>query len=243
MTNKSNALPSQAIDFPMENRVHIAGVTGASVSEIFNDFKCRATGKRTAPWGKRTVKWCSSAVERPVHIGKAVGSTPTTTTVPLLEMLSKPGVAERFWAKVKTGLPHECWEWQGARRRKVKYSAATFKATSYTTVSAPRSAYTLAKGEDPGQLWVLHHCDNPTCCNPDHLYLGTAKENAADVKARNRRRNVPKPGETNPRAKLTADQVENVRALFRQGKTNTSIGQLLGVHHSTISKIRTGNSW
>lgn len=243
MTNKKNDLSTQAIDFSTEARVHIAGGHRTEIKGFSNDFKAPQPKNHSDLRGKRTVKWCSSAVERPVHIGKVGGSRPSTTTVPLLKLLSKPGVAERFWSKVKIGHYAHCWEWEGARKRKATYQSAYFKAASYVTVSATRSAYALSTGCEPGELWVLHHCDNPACCNPAHLYLGTVKENAADAKARKRFRKVPLPGEQNPRAKLTAEQVEEVRHLFADGLSNVAIASRFGVHHSTISKIRTRNSW
>lgn len=244
MPNKINESPPQAIEVPQENGVHIAGEHGAETTEYPFGFNATQIKARSDLGGKCTVEGRSSPAERPVHIGNVGGSIPSAPTghIPLAGKLTKPGVADRFWSKVNIAAPDKCWEWQGAKK-KGNYQACHFKVASYVTVSATRCAYTLATGEDPGVLWVLHHCDNPLCCNPSHLYLGTVKDNAADAKARNRYNPPCLAGPDNPRAKMTAEQVEHVRALFAQGKSNVAIGQLLGVHHSTISKIRTGATW
>jgi hypothetical protein len=74
-----------------------------------------------------------------------------------------------------------------------------------------RVAWTLANGEIPDGMYVCHRCDNPPCCNPDHLFLGTAAENSADMVAKGRA--VGFPGETHPQAKLTDADVRLLRSL------------------------------
>jgi hypothetical protein len=66
--------------------------------------------------------------------------------------------AERFWEKVTIGGDDECWEWQAARNAKGGFIA--------------------------DDICVLHHCDNPSCCNPAHLYAGTKKDNTRDMMQR-----------------------------------------------------------
>lgn len=91
---------------------------------------------------------------------------------------------EDLWRYVKIGAPDECWPWQAARRRR---GYGTFTVNHRSLVSH-RIAYQLATGENPGDLFVCHTCDNPPCCNPAHLFLGTHRENMRDMVSKRRHR-------------------------------------------------------
>lgn len=95
--------------------------------------------------------------------------------------MDKAIIAE-FWSQVKQGAPDECWEWQG-RRNDDGYGQIRLG----NTYRAHRIAYKLAYGSIPDSLWVLHRCDNPPCCNPAHLFLGTVLDNNRDAAAKGRR--------------------------------------------------------
>lgn len=120
---------------------------------------------------------------------------------------------KRFWAQVEQSAPDECWEWQGPRSlaRKWHYGRFGLKKKRYP---AHRIAYLLTHGEVPDDLFVCHTCDNPPCCNPQHLFLGTATDNAADrhVKGREPR------GDAHPNSALTAEQRELAIELFSTGQ-------------------------
>lgn len=91
-------------------------------------------------------------------------------------------VADRFWEKVdRLAGPDGCWLFTGATTH--GYGRLSVPGTSGETAS--RLAYRLTFG-DPGALGVLHHCDNPPCCNPTHLFLGTALDNMQDMIAKGR---------------------------------------------------------
>jgi hypothetical protein len=81
----------------------------------------------------------------------------------------------RFWEKVDMQGPDDCWEWTASTDRD---GYGKFKAGKM--YQAHRIAYYLATNEDPGDLCVRHTCDNPPCCNPAHLRLGTNDDNAHD---------------------------------------------------------------
>ena len=92
---------------------------------------------------------------------------------------------ERFWSKVDRRDPGECWPWTAALRGpdvRRGYGAFWFRGRH---VAASRMAWALTHG-DPGDGIVCHTCDNPRCCNPGHLYLGTHLDNARDRASRKR---------------------------------------------------------
>jgi hypothetical protein len=94
----------------------------------------------------------------------------------------KPSLtAEEFWAM--TDRSGECWEWTGNRTRP-GYGSARFRGK---TVGAHRVAWMLANdSEIPARMMICHHCDNPPCVNPAHLYCGTASDNVRDAYDRGR---------------------------------------------------------
>ena len=145
----------------------------------------------------------------------------------------------RFWDKVAIRAPTECWEWQGAVS---KNGYGSFKLNG-RAVTASRFAFKLSSGADAGNKMVLHTCDNRKCCNPNHLYKGTVKENTRDMMERGRHRPGSIYGSANHKAKLTEEQVAGVKTLIIRGMTNTAIAARYGVTHQMISKIRRGHFW
>jgi hypothetical protein len=101
-------------------------------------------------------------------------------------------------------------------------------------------SYTLFNGEDPGELFVCHACDNPGCVNPFHLWLGTSAENTKDMLNKNRR--PSQKGENNPESILTKEEVLEIREI---GKTKTlkELSEIYGVSISAISLILLNKSW
>jgi len=146
----------------------------------------------------------------------------------------------RFWSKVDIRGPDECWEWQGSKNPN---SYGKFKIASYTLVTASRMALICDKRIEPVGLHVLHHCDNPPCCNPHHLYFGTPAQNMADKLRRGRAHSGDQSGANNGAAKLTEAQVELIVGRLKDGWTNTRIASDLPVTHSMVSLIRLGKMW
>ena len=91
----------------------------------------------------------------------------------------------------------------------------------------------------PAGLGVCHHCDNPPCCNPRHLFLGTATDNMRDAVRKGRIAT----GERNGRAKLTEAQVLEIRAAVAAGETQRSQVARFDCNFQTVSKIIRRHSW
>ena len=150
----------------------------------------------------------------------------------------------RFRRYVVERGPNECWEWTGARSS--GYGELAMPGTY--PAKAHQLAWEAANGPVPDGLWVLHRCDNPPCVNPAHLYVGTHADNMRDMRERGRHWYRVNPdnilrGERTGAAKLTADQVSEIRALGAQGASLRAIGLRFGVSKTAIGYILRGRTW
>lgn len=125
-----------------------------------------------------------------------------------------------------------CWEWQGFRD-KDGYGLFWYEGNNRR---AHRVAYILSKGPVPEDLKVCHTCDNPSCVNPDHLWLGTMAQNLQDAYAKGRKNDR---GSNNGWSKLTEAQVAEIRSLY-PGTTQTALAKRFGVCQAHISDLVTG---
>jgi hypothetical protein len=110
---------------------------------------------------------------------------------------------------------------------------------------AHRAAWILAFDEIAEGLSVCHHCDNPPCCRPSHLFLGTQADNNRDAAQKGRTRTAPQFGKQNPRGskKLSEDQVRAIRQARENGQTKPDIASDFGVSLRCIEKILYGQTW
>lgn len=142
----------------------------------------------------------------------------------------RPNTPETFWAKVnRTG--YRCWEWQAGR------SANGYGCINYQgrVTSAHRLAYELTYGLIPIGMFVCHRCDNKLCCRPEHLFLGLPADNSADMAAKGRAPRLR--GTLSGSAKLTSDQVREMRRLYANGDISAQqLGRRFGV--STMAAWR-----
>lgn len=120
-----------------------------------------------------------------------------------------------------------CWNWQKSLVQNKGYGRLTFKKKQY---HVHRLSYELFKGEIKDGLFVCHKCNNPQCCNPDHLYLGTHYDNMQDRK---------KSGgyDNNPKEKLNPAICKGIRELNKLGKSVTEISEITGFGKSTINRV------
>jgi hypothetical protein len=141
----------------------------------------------------------------------------------------------RFWSKVdKTG---SCWLYRGAVNT-TGYGMFIYRGKKNTV--AHRLAWRLLKGPIPAGKLVLHRCDTPRCCNPDHLFLGTDADNSADMYAKGRDRSR---GEKNIHARLTASIVREIRNLRLVGWNGAQLAARFGITASHACNIWQGKSW
>ena len=106
-------------------------------------------------------------------------------------------------------------------------------------LSAHRVAYEIWVGAIPAGMFVCHHCDNPSCINPEHLFIGNHKDNAEDKVSKGRQYHPI--GEIHGRAKVTEDQVMKIREIT--GKFQREIAEMFGIDRSQVSDIRNNRTW
>ena len=137
---------------------------------------------------------------------------------------------------------NDCWLWQLSKDK----DGYGYIKKNNKTHKAHRISYELHHGDIPDGMWVLHKCDNPSCVNPDHLWLGTAQDNNDDMVNKGRGK-YPGPirgvaGEINPNAKLTQKDVDWIRANYRRG-LGPVFAEKFGVGAFMINRIIRGEAW
>lgn len=147
-------------------------------------------------------------------------------------------LAERFWTRVDQRGPDDCWNWTGGHSADGRGQVWNMGRN----IPAPRAALMLSGVAIPHGAIICHRCDNPPCVNPAHLYAGSHLENVRDMDARGRRvSRVPHPasrGERNHNAKLTDDQIREIRSRYSGIRGEQSaLAREFGVTQSLIYLI------
>lgn len=183
------------------------------------------------------------ATETDGHIGRVAGLPDRCIRGHAIRKRAPDATVHAAGAAIKTGLPlatshaetlhrlfdgkwtiasNGCWEWSGARSR-----AGYGLIAAGIQLGAHRVSYALSHGFVDPELMVCHRCDNPCCVNPDHLFLGSGKDNMADASRKGR---LPT-GERHHNARLSDALVAEIRLAYQQGKHR-------GGHDEQISSVR-----
>jgi len=153
---------------------------------------------------------------------------------------SKP-VEDRFWLKVKR--TESCWIWIGSLDGR-GYGQIMTNPKGNKREIASRVSWQIHFGEIPAGMDVLHRCDNPPCVRPDHLFTGTARDNALDMVIKKRNVSRPPRGECVNTAKLTAIAVIKLRSDHTTGGfTYVDLGRKYGITPVSARRIVLRRSW
>lgn len=156
--------------------------------------------------------------------------------VPLRRHVSGPPI-ERFEASVEKS--DGCWLWLGAPQSQ-GYGEMLINGRHYL---AHRLSYELFKGPIPEGLEVCHECDNPPCVNPDHLFLGTHRDNMRDMAQKGRAAIAGPAGERHGMSKLTVSDVREIRQRAAIGHSYRQLAEAFGVDSTNISLIVRRKAW
>lgn len=187
----------------------------------------------------------AAAGEMPMALAERIGVSINRIKVIRVRLgirLPKLSLVEKFWSHVDKDGPivraelGKCWAWAGAVSR-MGYGALNNGAGK--VVRANRVSWELNRGHIPNGLLVLHRCDNPPCCNPDHLYLGTGDDNTADKVARGRQ---PR-GVKASNAKLTEDNVITMRRMYGDGMGDRKLARLFHLSRGVTQRILRRKTW
>ena len=142
---------------------------------------------------------------------------------------------KRFWSKVDVREPDDCWEYTGGKLR--DYGGHVIPSGTFLS---HRLAYFIKHNVDPGKMLVCHTCDNPPCCNPAHLWLGTVGDNNRDMVAKGRHGKGGARGEKHPNAKLTEQDVREIRA---SDKSTNELVKQYSAKRQTIREAQLRVTW
>ena len=176
------------------------------------------------------------------HDQEVSGSNPDSAimNIKILDVL-KSEDKKRFLSRVPVGNEDECWNWCASCDQE---GYGRFSSNG-KKIKAHRTAWVIFNNKEiPQGLHVLHHCDNPSCCNPNHLFLGTDLDNSNDKISKGRNKVSDQKGEVNGNSKLTESDVIEIRSMYSSGEfTYKELAHKFDVHLATIALIAKRKNW
>lgn len=155
-------------------------------------------------------------------------------------------IAERFWTRVdQSAGPDGCWPWTGARAGHPSHPRSRHYGrmrVGGAQIGAHRLALMLTTGPLPAGTEACHSCDNPPCCNPRHLFVGTHRENLLDAARKGRTHSFPR-GRRHPLAKLTAPDVIAIRRRVAAGESQHALAREYGVSQVAVHFVVARKTW
>src|ERR1700730_8659873 len=146
---------------------------------------------------------------------------------------------DRFWSKVENSSGADCWQWMGYTSGNGYGHFGIKRNGKHITVGAHCVAWELRRGPIPKGLHELHHCDNPGCVNPNHLFVDTRDGNMEDMVCKGRSAR----GEKNGNSKLTWNDIPYVQLFSAAGAYRRSVANRYGVTRQAIGFILAGRTW
>jgi hypothetical protein len=137
---------------------------------------------------------------------------------------------------------NDCWEWQG-KLNTSGYGQLSMRGNNKKQVIAHRISYLEFKGEIPTGMVVCHSCDNKKCVNPEHLWLGTPKDNFRDSMKKGRMVFRGAIGTEHINAKLDDEKVKEILERIKRKENIKEIAKIYGIHYQTIYQIKYGKAW
>ena len=156
----------------------------------------------------------------------------------ICDPIKRRNLESRFWPKVAVTDEDKCWEWTARAKHSFGYGRMT--AGRGVNLKAHQISWALKNGRIPDGKLIRHSCDNPSCCNPSHLKVGTQVDNMQDCKRRGRLSPPPVHiGDSHPNAKLDSD---NFDSILNDPRSVGLIAQDYGVSEKTIYLLRRGKA-
>ena len=146
---------------------------------------------------------------------------------------------ERFWSKVEVAQPWECWGWKAGVDH---HGYGQFSIDGHKNGSH-RIAWQIINGDIPDGMYICHHCDNPACTNPAHLFLGTAKDNASDRDQKGRGSGGWSLKGGHVSAKLSDDEVVCILQMFDDGVNRDEIADEFSTSRRNVDLIGARRTW
>lgn len=153
-------------------------------------------------------------------------------------------LAERLESRLNKSAPNGCWEYMGTRMPR-GYGQIGKGGKGTGNFYAHRAAWMCWRGPIPEGMDVCHKCDNPPCCNPDHLFIGTRSDNMRDCVKKGRFVVGDRlRGTANPNTKLSEDQVREIRFIYAIGGASQSqLARQFGTGQNHVSRIIRREAW